>query len=601
MAFNFTDQYVRLPSVGFPATFSTGFTWAMVLRRTTSGLGYLWNQFDGAAVNQWRIAFDTPNTMFAQHPSGGFSVSAFTVLPADDWVLLALTHPGGVSPGRWHKCVLATGAWTHQAGTGGNLTNLAGATAGSQLIGRFASASSGFSVDGDYAFGGIYPLEMSDAYLESCGTLQGLLQPAAVSKVLFDGASIVDIAQNGVPSAVTATVSTASVPFGYGHPVEMDAPESGGGVGTALFDGYGYLTATGVGSIPIPDPPSGPGPGSGFYFKLVTPAQVSQDIHFTTTGDFTHDQNRSVRRAISGFRLLPSEAAKVDLARDAVYAFLEVNGESYPMGVFYFTESSRVKDAIIDDEGNSADIIEVSLADSFIRLMRSDEVPRTALAGADPSQEMIVYLNETGTPHSVTGAAADIYDDVTWSPFTTYEEIVSQLAELAGHRRPWADNYGVIRSVSSNVVDSEILSFGAGMDIQPIAGTIVVVENYLSAPNRVVVYDDQAAYPIVGAWDAPSSAPNSLLNRGWVLTAGVPQQGLSGPVHAQQVARTIGEQLSARSFSCQIMPTNRLDGPQVVRYLDALWLTESWSVSSAPGSVMSVNFRELLLEPGTQS
>lgn len=347
---------------------------------------------------------------------------------------------------------------------------------------------------------------------------------------------------------------------------------------------------------PVPDPPVGPGPGSGFRFQLVTPAQVSQDIHFTTTGDFTHDQNRSIRRAISGFRLLPSEAAKVNMAQDAVYAFLDVNGESFPMGVFYFTESSRVKDVTIDEEGNSADIVDVALSDKFIRLMRSDEVPRQALAGADPSQEMIAYLADADVPHSITGAASAIFDDVVWAPFTTTEEIVSQLADLAGHRRPWADNYGVIRSVSSQVVDTEIIEFAT---LEPIAGTIVITENYLSAPNRVVVYDDQAAYPIVGSWDAPSSAPNSLLNRGWVLTAGVPQQGLSGPIHAQQVARTIGEQMSARSFSCQIMPTNRLDGPVVVRYLDTLWLTESWSVSSAPGSLMSASFRELTITPGS--
>jgi hypothetical protein len=464
------------------------------------------------------------------------------------------------------------------------------------------TGSTGF---GSYAVVAFYDRPLSDSEFETAAQSLSAMQAMSPAYGLWvldtpvTGSVNEKFFGSAYVSGSAGSVDGSGQPFGYGDPIELFDPEPG--IGTATFTGSGYLTATGVGAIPVPDPPSGPGPGSGFNFLLVTPAQVSREIHFTATGDFTHDQNRSVRRAISGFRLLPSEAAKVDLARDAVYAFLEVNGESYPMGVFYFTESSRVKDAIIDDAGNPADIIEVSLADSFIRLQRSDEVPRTALAGTDPSQEMIRYLNETGTPHSITGAAANIFDDVTWSPFTTYEEIVSQLAELAGHRRPWADNYGVIRSVSANVVDSEILSFGAGMDIQPIAGTIVVVENYLSAPNRVVVYDDQAAYPIVGSWDAPSSAPNSLLNRGWVLTAGVPQQGLSGPVHAQQVARTIGEQLSARSFSCQIMPTNRLDGPQVVRYLDALWLTESWSVSSAPGSVMSVNFRELLLELGTQS
>lgn len=359
---------------------------------------------------------------------------------------------------------------------------------------------------------------------------------------------------------------------------------------------YAAGSGTGPPSPPVPTPATPV--GTGWTLLAVNRANVSQEVKFTDTGQFTHDQSRAVRRAISGFTLLPSEAAKLDLARDSVHAFLRVDDVSYPMGIFYFTESNRQKDAIIGTDGLPTDLIHVSLSDQFIRLQRSDEVPRVALDGADPSQEMIKYIGEAGVPHSVTGSDSNISEDVVWQPFTTYEAIVSQLAELAGHRRPWADNYGVIRSVASQVVDSEVIPLE---DLQPIAGSIVVTENYLSAPNRVVVYDDQSSSPIVGSWDAPASAPNSASNRGWVQTAGVQAQGLSGVVHAQRVARTIGEQMAARRLAGDIVPTNRLDGPVILSWDGALWLVNGWSVSTTVGSVMSFDAGELIIVEGDPS
>lgn len=359
-----------------------------------------------------------------------------------------------------------------------------------------------------------------------------------------------------------------------------------------------YAAGSGIGPPP-PPPAIPPTPvGTGWTLLAVNRANVSQEVKFTDTGQFTHDQSRAVRRAISGFTLLPSEAAKLDLARDSVHAFLRVDDVSYPMGIFYFTESNRQKDAIIGTDGLPTDLIHVSLSDQFIRLQRSDEVPRVALDGADPSQEMIKYIGEAGVPHSVTGSDSNISEDIVWQPFTTYEAIVSQLAELAGHRRPWSDNYGVIRSVASQVVDSEVIPLE---DLQPIAGSIVVTENYLSAPNRVVVYDDQSSSPIVGSWDAPASAPNSASNRGWVQTAGVQAQGLSGVVHAQRVARTIGEQMAARRLAGDIVPTNRLDGPVILSWDGALWLVNGWSVSTTVGSVMSFDAGELIIVEGDPS
>ncbi len=602
MAFTFSDQYVTLPSTAMPSTFTGGFTAIIITQRAAAvGTPYAWKHLDiSAAVTRWSMGFSA-DAFFINHPAtgypaGGFAQATTTAPVGEGWVAVAFTHPGGVaSAGRFHKYVFSTGAWTHEVGTGGTVQSLLGDPSGSFLVGRFASGSAGNAANGDYAVMTIYPSELTDATLENMMTTSSLLSRGNVSSILFDGATVIDLASGATPSAITATASSVSVPLTYNATILIPLTEAtGGGSGTATLTADGVLTSTGSGSVTPPTPTPAVPVGTGWTLLSVSPANVATEVKFTNTGQFTHDQSRPVRRAISGFSLLPSEAEKVDLARDSVRAYLRVDDQSYPMGIFYFTESSRQKDAIKDDDGNPSDLIHVSLSDQFIRLQRSDEVPRFALAGADPSQEMIRYLSETDIPHSITGAANPISEDVVWQPFTTYETIVSQLAELAGHRRPWADNYGVIRSVSARVVDSEVIPLE---DLKPIDGTIVITDNYLSAPNRVVVYDDQGEYPVVGVWDAPSTAPNSAATRGWVQTAGVQAQGLSGVVHAQQMAQTIGEQMAARRLAGDIIPTNRLDGPVVLSYDGALWLVNGWSVSTAVGSTMSFDASELILPP----
>jgi hypothetical protein len=584
------------------------FSIIVVMKRTSNSVGntrYVLtvtdsaNGFKGAFFVQGADTLGYQDTLTVAGSTVGFTVS-------DGWCAVGMSKAAGLTTPRLHRYVYSTGVATHGAGTVtvDNLS-LPGPT-GFYIFSRYSSAPTvpdPFTADGTYAVAALYPKNLSDAEFELAA--QSLMSMTSLNPsygmILFDQAGVtVDIANGGTSDINTGTLDTGGTAFGYGQPVysEFGPPAASGGSGTATFTGGGVLSIIGSGSIAPPDP-SPPIPvGTGWTMLSVTPAGVTTDVKFTDTGNFTHDQSRPIRRAISGFTLLPTEAAKLDLARDSIHAYLRVDEQSYPMGIFYFTESSRQKDAIIGPDGLPADLIHVSLSDQFIRLQRSDEVPRVALAGADPSQEMIRYISETDVPHSITGAENPIFSDVLWQPFTPYEAIVSQLAEIAGHRRPWADNYGVIRSVASRVVDSDIIPLE---DLEPVAGTVVITENYLSAPNRVVVYDDQAGYPVVGSWDAPASAPNNATTRGWVTTAGVQAQGLSGPIHAQQVAETIGEQLSSRRLSCDIVPTNRLDGPVVLSYDNALWLVDSWSVSTKVGSTMSFDATELIISPGTES
>lgn len=315
----------------------------------------------------------------------------------------------------------------------------------------------------------------------------------------------------------------------------------------------------------------------------------------------SHDQGRKVRRTVSGVTLIPDEAEAIDLSQDQVEVIMTRRDDrtdvvtEHRMGIFNFTGSTRNCDAAVNVAGVTSDILHVDLGDNTVRLLRSSEIPRFVPAGTDPTQLAIQILEGAGMKHAIAGSVSALIADTSWQPFTTDSDILEQLDEIGGHRRFWADNDGVIRSVSANIVVTEIIALE---DLLPVAKTIAITDNYLSAPNRVVVQDDTAQYPTVGVWDAPSSSPSSAFRRGYVLTQGVSQQWLTGPVHAERIAQTMGEQLSASSLTADILPTWLLDGPRVLSYRNRLWLLSGWSISTDVGSNMSISASEVPLSEG---
>lgn len=323
--------------------------------------------------------------------------------------------------------------------------------------------------------------------------------------------------------------------------------------------------------------------------------QVKEDPIYPTaeSGSLSFDIGRDVCKTLGSVTLIPDEAAKVTNPADQELAlYMSIDGVEYPMGIYSFTEETVQKEVALDEDGVTADIHIVSLGDRLARLIRNDGRPEYLNPGFDPSQEMVRLLNDTGLPNSISGSANTSLSPITWDGSTVVLSKIKELADLAGHRPPWMDNDGVIRSVQALIVDSDVIPL---MDLQPEAGSIAITSTYLAAPNRIIVSDNSfAEYQLVGQWDAPSIAPHSYANRNYYRTLVTQQQGLGSGAHAQTVARTLGERATARQLDAQIIPTNLLDGPSFISYDDSRWLVESWSVNLAPGSLMRISAVELL-------
>jgi hypothetical protein len=335
----------------------------------------------------------------------------------------------------------------------------------------------------------------------------------------------------------------------------------------------------------------------GWEFNLVNRDDKNpRPIHFSTTGDYTFDLSRDVVRAIGGLVLLPDDRSKVNLSSDWVEPYIVLDGVRYQMGRFVFSEDVEQRNVVLDENGTTANLTNVALADQTTMLLRNDGRPETLYAGFRPTFEMermvfdSKYLNT-----SIEADDSANTETISWDGTTSVLSKVRQLAELAGHMTPWLDNFGTLRSVSANRIYGTVLKLDEDLFLGD-SDSVSVTNNYLTIPNRVIVTSTSSDSQIVGVWDAPASWPSSAAQRGYIQATTEQVQGLHSSADAEKVAASIGRRLSARKLSFRAIPTYVLDGPRVLSYDDALWTVTSWSMSTSPGSQMSVEAEEYFAE-----
>lgn len=307
----------------------------------------------------------------------------------------------------------------------------------------------------------------------------------------------------------------------------------------------------------------------------------------TLGGTLDYTQDREIPRTVGGLSSIAQESAKFVTLMDKARLYLVREDEDdILMGTFYLSENTIQLEAYVDDN-TIYDINHLGLGDVFLLLRRSTGEAETIFAGADPSQEMRRLLDEAGIPNAIAGSAYATSGDITWDGSETLLTKIGQLADLAGHLPPWAEPSGIVRSEPVDFVEQTVHEL---LDLSPETGSIAATQNFLTAPNRVIVTGTEGTtgYALRGQWDAPSIYVYSEFQRGYVLTESVDVQGLQSSAHAEEVARAIGLQNAASSLSFTIPPTELLNEPRLVRFRGLLWRVDSWSLSLEPNSRMQV-------------
>ena len=247
MARNFTNDVIRF-SIG-ACNITHPHTWAGIVRRNEDGTGHVIFAVDtvpDGADPVLRFRLEGANT-FQYQVDGAGSSSAFTVVAADGWVLLAAKKATGTVAPRVSKFVYSTQTWTHE-----NLTARADNTlpgAGGEV--RFARGNEASNQPwrGDMLLQGFWNVVLSDSEVESLPySLAHWFKPSAVGLWLLDQAStgqtVIDLTGGGAnQSAIIGTTVATNHPkfFSRGHPVikmrpgAAAAPPAAGGHRLALL------------------------------------------------------------------------------------------------------------------------------------------------------------------------------------------------------------------------------------------------------------------------------------------------------------------------------------------------------------------------------
>lgn len=306
-----------------------------------------------------------------------------------------------------------------------------------------------------------------------------------------------------------------------------------------------------------------------------------------STPSLSHDVTSTISRKVQGLALLPSE---VDLFRPLVdrieiTMLLDGIGE-WPLGRYVASDNVRTvrTDGFLGEESSVRPlslydemfIVDQPLSDSFASdgLLIS-EVIRVLLAGLPIVEPSI------GTCSQIS--------DVGWSAGTSRATALKDLCSAGGYFAPWFDHAGVLRCVPAFNPGTQIPTIDFDGVPRVLRDSITLTDESVSAPNRFVVISNDTGIgelPIVGTYDIPSTAPNSILNRGFVIPS-VRDVQVSSVAQAQVYARTIGiQETIIERLEFETPPDPRHDGYDVVRFLDTNWLETGWSITLTGAGTM---------------
>lgn len=172
-----------------------------------------------AGIARTGIHLTTVNNLaFAIDNSG--QDSTFTVLAAEDWVLVAAGKVTGSAIPRMHKYVFGTGVWTHSDAPGAHID---GATVAGGTV-RFSNIGAADPFPGKMALAAVFPTNLSDANVETLAkSLQNWYALGPVGGWVFDqrtvATTLADWTGGGAnETSITGTTVSAEEPpaFIYG-------------------------------------------------------------------------------------------------------------------------------------------------------------------------------------------------------------------------------------------------------------------------------------------------------------------------------------------------------------------------------------------------
>lgn len=325
---------------------------------------------------------------------------------------------------------------------------------------------------------------------------------------------------------------------------------------------------------------------SGIHKGFVTPIR-------NTVPTLTHDTTRTTKRQLS-VNFGVADTALIQEEQDRLLVYMLMGGVTYPLGRYAFTSE---QDAVSTGGSRSSDVLLDEMTNVDVQLETG--FPTPAQASSIFAVEIAVGLLLQGLPIPGIDIAPSPFNIVgAWSPGTTRGQALAAMSQQGDYQTPWFGNDGrfkMVRTINPEEAEPTIdLDRGARV----IRDSVTATSTLLAAPNRFVVVSnggDAQAAPIVGRYDVPPSAPNSIQNIGFVRPA-VSNAQVATQTQADAAARRLGLiNTITRTVQLATPPDPRHDGYDVVRWQGQNWLEIGWSMQLVEGGQMTHTLRRSFL------
>lgn len=343
---------------------------------------------------------------------------------------------------------------------------------------------------------------------------------------------------------------------------------------------------------------------STFRFQLVNAVTGKIERDLTPLRDtaptINHDTSRTIKRQLSGLSLGVDDSARVNVIQSRVIVTMEIGGVSWPLGRYMFTDRSQ-------QTFTSGKLTNATLFDEMFMIDQEIEASVSAQFASVATGGNVV-INNTLRCSDVITQVLDPFDITTliepspyltvsaW-PAGTYRGVVLEDLSVQGDWfSPWIDNQARMRFIRTFDPADQLPTIDLDATNTVFRDSIVTTDDVLVAPNRFIVInnsatDDGMTVPIVGRYDVPSSAPHSILNRGFVIPD-IEELPLTNAAQASAVARNLGiRRTVVQRVSLATTPDPRHDSYDVIRWQGVNWLELSWSLTCVEGGAMTHDMR----------
>lgn len=304
-----------------------------------------------------------------------------------------------------------------------------------------------------------------------------------------------------------------------------------------------------------------------------------------------NDTTRRVFRTLTNFVVDAEQQVSIATVSGRVRPRMVLqNGVSFNLGVFLFGDATRPRRSWGLELGATL-VDPLFILDQPVgRIVGYGAGTNLVAAALALAQEVIT------TPTNVGASATLLASPKGYQASDTRQKIINDLLAGAAFLPVYFDNNGTMQMqpVPLFPLSTPDFTYEAGGRI--IKDTILETDNLLTAPNRYVVVDTSATgSPVIGTYDIPASAPNSITNRGFPVTKILQQQGLgsssSAALAAQAAANQDEDTFKQTSFDSTHEP--RHDTFNVVQLLGLQYREIAWDVELRSGGKMSHTLRRV--------